>query len=134
MAHQLGPGQLTLGNIGSPVEWGAQLTKMELIPDTKTDDPTPLVDGSEAPGDSTTTWTLSGEFLEDYSATGIIQWCFDNKDSSLPFTFIPNSGQALKAAGNIKVTPVGMGGEAKKTSKRTFEFSAFNVDVSSAGV
>lgn len=117
-ASKLGPGRLTFGEVGSIREFGGQLTKGELKPDTG--DTTAVLDGGEVGDDA---YTLAGEFYQDYSGMdSLMVWCKTHKGEAIPFEYVPNSAEALGVRGTVTVQPVTFGGEVKKRNTTPFEF------------
>ena len=122
-AHSLGPGQLTIGETGSGQEFGGQVTTCTIEPDFNQDDDTPVLDGGVVAGDLTESWSLSGEFLQDYSANSLILWCADHSGEEMAFTFKPRKDQPLQATGTLTVRAVPFGGDVKTRNTSEFEFS-----------
>ena len=69
-ASKLGPGVLTLGETGSPKEFGSQITNARIEPSYDTEDPIPVLSGEEVPGDTglaNRCFTYSGPLLATYA-------------------------------------------------------------------
>lgn len=121
-SSQLGPGSLTIGVPASAREWGGQLTKCALTPDTSTEDAIPTLDGSELAGDASTVWTLSGTILQDYELDSLEDFAFTSRRKDLPFVFTPRKAGKRSYSGTCTVVPIMVGGDVKKRNTSDFEF------------
>lgn len=123
-SYRLGPGQLFLGETGSEVDYAAQLKGAKVTWSVARGEATPVLSGEELPGDIDWTATLSGEFIQDLSTDGIVDWTWTAKGTDVPFRFIPNTAQGKEVAGVITVTPLDIGGDqAKARPTSSFEWS-----------
>ena len=118
----LGPGSLTIGQTASAREWGGNVTKCELIPDTSADDDVPMLDGSTLSGEETTKYTLGGSIQQDYDFDSLEAFCFANNGTELSFVWIPNNDGGISWSGTVKIRPVKIGGDVKKRNSTDFEF------------
>lgn len=121
---KLGPGRLTIGAVGTTKEFASQLRKCQLQPSVDTTDPIPVLSGEELPGDDTYSYTLSGTILDDYNlATSLAVWAETNKGDVMPFEFVPSTAGTLMVSGDLKVQPIGLGGDVKTRNENDFEFT-----------
>jgi hypothetical protein len=116
---RLGLGTLTLGSS----EFGPQISNVRLVPDHATEDGTPtLGDPTPAP-DVTTTWTLSGSAVQDWeSATGFVEYCRDNNNVTVTFSWEPNTTHGTVFSGSCKVTAIEFGGDVSVQNSSDFAF------------
>lgn len=121
-AHKLGPGRLKFGDTGSAQEFGSHTTKTELSPSWKDEDPIPTLDGDQYVDEGEFEGTISGEFLQEYSVTGLVAWTWKNTGKVLTFTFTPNTEGALTFTGECVIRAVKVGGDVKKANTAEFEF------------
>lgn len=121
MLTKLGPGLLTIGETGTPKEFGAQVSELSLAPEYDSDDPISVLSGDEYAGDETEAWTLTITLYQDYTANSLDLWLFDNAGSELPFTFVPSKDGVLQAKGTVKVRAGSIGGEVKKRNTSEVE-------------
>ncbi|MGH1977958.1 hypothetical protein [Rothia sp. L_38] len=119
--QKLGPGLLTIGETGSPQEFGAMTTKTELEPEYDKDDDVSVLSGEDYGGDETEKWTLKFDLLQDYTAESLNYWLYQNAGKTLPFTFVPNKEGALQAKGKVRIRASKLGGEVKKTNSSEME-------------
>lgn len=122
LAHKLGPGSLKFGVTGSPKEFAAQCSKVELTPKVDSDDNIPVLSGEEIAGDESIEWTIGGTLYQSYDADSLIRWCFDNRLTTVPFTFLPSDESTDKWSGECRIVPVTIGGEVRKRNTSDFEF------------
>lgn len=118
----LGPGSLSIGAPGSPRQFAADMSKCSLDPSTSSEDPIPLLDGSNETGEDTTTWELSGTILEDYQLESLQAWTLENAGQELPFAWTPSDAGEVTISGTVKIRPIGWGGDVKKKNTRDFTF------------
>lgn len=119
----LGPGSLKIGETASVREFAAHLTNCELKSDTSSDDPTPMLDGSNMDGEDTYAWSLAGKIQQNYDFDSLEKYCFTNRGELLPFVFTPANDGGIDWSGILKVRPVAsVGGDVKKRNTTDFEF------------
>jgi hypothetical protein len=119
----LGPGSLKIGETASVREWAGELSKMAINVDTNSDDPTPMLDGSELLGEETHAFTLAGTLQQSYDLDSLEVFCFDNRGKEFPFVFTPNNEGEIDWSGTCRVRPVNIGGDVKKRNTSDFEFA-----------
>lgn len=120
-SYKLGPGTLTLDD-GSPFDLSLQVTGCKIVPseNVQTADAVKVLGVDVATGrpaelaaeDSASyTYAISGQVLQDISATGIVQWTWDNEGATVDFTFVPSTAEAVQATGQCRVVPLQFGGD-----------------------
>ena len=122
-SYKTGPGSLVLGETGSEEEFNMAVTTCQVEWDVDSDDDIPLLSGDVLAGDDEYTAVLTGELVQDISATGINTWSWENKGTVQPFVFIPNTVEDRQVTGEVKVMPVTVGGEVKKRAVADFEWA-----------
>lgn len=123
-SQKLTKGLLTIGETGTPSEWGGQVRAVSLAAEYDKEDDIPVLSGEKLSGDETKTETLSGTVLDDYSATGSI-FAFSklNEGKELPFVWEPNSEDGgLRITGKIKMRQISIGGDVDTRNENDFEF------------
>lgn len=123
-SQKLTKGLLTIGETGTPSEWGGQVRAVSLAAEYDKEDDIPVLSGEKLSGDETKTETLSGTVLDDYSATGSI-FAFSklNEGEELPFVWEPNSVDGgLRITGTIKMRQISIGGDVDTRNENDFEF------------
>lgn len=130
---KLGPGLLTLGETGTPKEFGTQVSEATLAPEYDSDDPINVLSGDEYAGDETEAWTLSVVLYQDYTAESLNLWLYDNAGLEVPFTFVPSKDGVIQATGKIKVRAGSIGGEVKKRNTSEVEMPVVGRPVLDAG-
>lgn len=123
-SQKLTKGLLTIGETGTPSEWGGQVRAVSLAAEYDKEDDIPVLSGEKLAGDETKTETLSGTVLDDYSATGsIFKFSKDNEGAELPFVWEPNSVDGgLRVTGTIKMRQISIGGDVDTRNENDFEF------------
>lgn len=123
-SQKLTKGLLTIGETGTPTEWGGQVRAVSLAAEYDKEDDIPVLSGEKLAGDETKTETLSGTVLDDYSATGsIFTFSKENEGEELPFVWEPNSVDGgLRVTGKIKMRQISIGGDVDTRNENDFEF------------
>lgn len=122
MTRVLGPGSLSIGEVGTLRQFAGDITKVTLTPSTDSEDDTPMLDGTNETGADTYTYELSGSIMDRYTADSLAAWSEDNKGKELPFVFTPSSEGAMEVGGVVKIRPIGIGGDVKKKNTNDFAF------------
>ncbi len=109
---KLGPGTLTLGEVGSPLDVACQLTGAVVAWDSNKDDDTPTLCGDVVPGATTYTATLSGTAVQDLAdEAGLVAFSWANKGVEVPVSFTPNTVDAAVVTGTVVMNPLDVGGD-----------------------
>lgn len=134
-SQKLGPGLLTIGELGSTLDLSAQLTAVSVTWENSEDEPLHVLSGEALPGDDNFTATLAGTVVQDLTEDGVIDWTWKNKGTVVPVTFTPSSG-AAQVVGNVKVNPIDLGGDVnvRNTSDISWPFIGEPVYTPNAGI
>lgn len=121
----LGPGTLTIGEVGAPVDISCQIINAKIDWDKDKEDDVTVLCGEIVAGATTYTAKLSGELFQDVDdPAGILAFSWANKGDEVPFTFVPNTAAATEASGVLVVDPISFGGdEANQNMTSDFEWS-----------
>lgn len=111
--YTVGPGVLTIGEVGTPLDLSAQVKSVKVTPKVNKEDDTPVLSGATLEGDRTYDWTLSATLLQDLSDGGLIEYSWANAGTEVPFTFTPSTAAGKAVTGTLVVDPVELGGDAK---------------------
>lgn len=120
----LGPGTLTVGEVGSPLDMSCQLTNLRIQCEADSEDAELTLCGGSLAGDRTYSWTMAGNVAQDLEKDGVIQWTWANKGKNVPFSFTPqNDRETTKVTGTVTVDPINLGGDVGKRAMSEFEWS-----------
>lgn len=120
----LGPGTLTIGQVGSPLDMSCQLTNVTITSEADAEDSEPTLCGGVLAGDRTYAWTLTGNVAQDIEKDGVVDWTWKNKGREVPFSFTPlNEIATTKVTGNVIVDPISLGGDVGKRGMSEFEWA-----------
>lgn len=122
-SNKLGPGTLTIGEVGTPVDFSAQVASCTLTWSKDQEDPVPVLSGEELAGDKTYRAALKANVILDLTEDGLVDYTWDNKGTPVPFTFVPSSAAGRSISGVVEVDPIDVGGEAKKTMRSDIEWA-----------
>lgn len=121
-SNKLGPGLLTFGETGTPVEWGAQVRSCTVEPTSEDGDELPVLSGESIVEDGEEYYELTGEVLQSYDAQSLLVYCHTNHNVQVPFTFKPVSAEALGVTGIVTIKRIAIGGEVKTRNTSEFTF------------
>jgi hypothetical protein len=117
---RLGPGTLTLGTMTGA---GCQMGNVKLVPSRDEEDGTPTLCEPKPAPLITTTWALEGTAVQDWEKDdGFVEFCRLNDGTTVPFSWVPNTGKGITYAGNVQVRAVEFGGDVAKQNTTDFAF------------
>jgi hypothetical protein len=124
--HKLGPGLLKIGETGTEVDFSCQVTAAHLDTEVDESDEVTVLCGEVVPGARTYSHNLAGTILQDLTEGGIVEYSWDHKGETVPFTFQPISVGAAappSVSGDLIVDPLTIGGdEAGENMDADFEW------------
>lgn len=121
--YKTGPGRLIFGEPGSELEFAAQITSALVEWEVEDGEVVPVLSGAEVSEEDDYTAKLSGNLFGDITASGITTWSWESKGEVVPFVFVPQDTLSRAVTGNVKVKPLGVGGEVKTKNRVDFEFA-----------
>lgn len=134
---KLGPGTLTIGDVGTPVDFTCQVIGAVVDWSVDAQDPVVVLCGDTVPGERTYTAALSGTLYQDLGLVGgIVEYSWAHKGEEVPFSFIPSTEAAQEVSGTLIVDPLSVGGdEAGANMQSDFEWAIVGEPVlAAAGV
>lgn len=124
-ALPIGPGILTLGEVGSGGEFGCAVTTGTINPDKDKDDDIDVLDGQTEAGAARYTASLSFTTLQ---RPRLVAWLYQHKGEQMPARFVPTKIKGgLEFNGTVTIDPVTVGGDVKTkaTSDVELDFVGF---------
>lgn len=116
--YDLFEGTLNLGALGTALAVSSQVRSCTLTvtENVTTREAIPVLSGEEIPETSTETYSyaLSGSFLQDLAASGVIDWSWTHKGTPQDFEFIPATAKGRRVVGVLKPVPLNIGGDVQK--------------------
>lgn len=120
----LGPGTLTIGAVGSPLDMSCQLTNVVINSEADSEDSEPTLCGGSLAGDRVYSWTLAGNVAQDLEKDGVVDWTWKHKGQEVPFNFTPlNDRTTTKVTGTVIIDPLALGGDVGKRGMSEFEWT-----------
>jgi len=114
---KFGPGTLTLGSVGTPIDVSCQIISCQVTWEKDKDDDVIVLCGETVGGSTIYTATLEGEIFQDVAdAAGILYFSWDHKGETIPFTFVPNTAAAASCAGDLIIDPLTFGSDEPKAN------------------
>lgn len=122
--YVLGPGEITIGEVGTAVDFTAQLTGGTVTWDKEKEDDVPVLSGGVLAGDTTYTAKISGNVFQDLGdAGGLVEFSWTNKGAQFPFSYTPATAVGRSITGVVTIDPIDVGGdEMKKRPQSDFEW------------
>lgn len=121
-SYKMGPGTLTIGATGAPVDFTSQVTKCTVKWSVDEDDAVPVLSGEELAGEETHTATLAATLIQDLTDGGLVDYTWENKGEQQAFTFVPSSALGRAISGVVKIRPIDVGGDVKKRPTSDIEW------------
>ena len=116
---KFGPGTLSIGAVGSPIDVSCQVESCQVEWAMNKDDDTTVLCGDVVAGAITFTAKLKGKLFQDQAdPAGIVQFSWDpaNRGLVVPFKFVPNSADAVEITGELTMTPITVGSDTPKAN------------------
>lgn len=109
---RLGPGTLSFGPSGTPVDFSAQAGAVRLTPSTDSTDGTPTLETPEPAPLTTISWALNVDAIQDFEdPAGFVNYLMDNALSEQEFAWVPNTAAGTSFAGTVQIVPIEIGGD-----------------------
>lgn len=122
-SYKVGPGTLTIGAVGTSVDFTAQITAAVIKWGKKAEDDVPTLSGEELRGERTYTASLNATLIQDLTDDGLVDYSWDNKGAVVPFAYSPSTDTGRSITGMVEVDPIDVGGEAKTRPTSDIEWS-----------
>lgn len=122
-SYRMGPGTLTIGAVGSPVDFTAQVTACTVAWDKEQEDAQKTLSGEELRGEITYSASLNATLIQDLTDAGLVEWSWANKGSDHPFSFEPSTAVGKPITGVVTVDPIDVGGEVGTKPTSDIEWS-----------
>ena len=132
---KLGPGELSIGEVATPVDFTCQVTAAHVDWNVDSGDDTQVLCGETVPGERTYFSVLAGTLYQDLGlAGGIVEYSWANKGVEVPFTFTPNTAEGSTVTGSLIIDPLTVGGdEAGANMSSDFEWAIVGDPVLTSG-
>lgn len=121
----LGPGELTIGATGTPIDISCLVNNAVISSDKNEGDSTTKLCGTVKPGAVSYTYSLAGNMDTDIAdAAGFFALSQDEAGTEQDFSFTPSTDAGTIAAGTLIIDPLDFGGdESGQPMTSDFEFS-----------
>jgi hypothetical protein len=133
-SYKVGPGSLTLGS--GPLNVSAQVTAAQVVAseNVEEEDDINVLSGEVLEGEDTATidYVLTGTFLQDLAASGVVDYSWQNAGDEVAFIYIPNTVEDRQVSGTLRLVPLTIGGTAKTRATADFEWAIIGTPVFAA--
>lgn len=131
----LGPGSLTIGATGTPIDVSCLVNNAVLSSDKDQGDDVTKLCGTVVPGSVAYTFTLAGNIDVDITDTaGLFALSHSAPGSQQDFVFTPNDDAGTSATGKLVLDPLDLGGDETGTTMTSdFEFACVGKPVVTIG-
>lgn len=121
--QKLGPGEFTLGEIGTEVDIACQLTACTLEPSVNQEDNAKVLCGTVVPGARDYTWALKATLFQDWRAEGVGAFSVENRGQQVKFVFTPDADSGVTVTGTVIIDPLPLGGEVDVRATAEWELA-----------
>lgn len=127
-ARKLGPGTLTLGPVGTPLEVSSQLTGCKVTPSESvaSTEARKVLSGEVLAGSETATFSyvLSGNFLQDTGeVSSVVDWSWAQAGTEQDFVFVPSTAGGSSISGILYPVPLEIGGDEVDAAEMASDFT-----------
>ena len=114
---KFGPGTLTIGDVGTPLDVSCQVISAQVEWDKDKDDDIVVLCGETVAGSTIYTAQLTGEMFVDVDdEAGILALSWASKGTTVPFTFEPSTAAGTSCAGELVLDPLAFGSDEPKAN------------------
>jgi hypothetical protein len=122
----LGPGELTIGEVGTEIDVSCLVNGSRITTDKTQGEATTKLCGTKVPGSVTYDAKLTGnlDIDADAGATGLFALSWASPGTEQTFSFTPNTADGVAAAGTLVIDPLDFGADKYgDTLTSDFEFA-----------
>jgi len=133
---RLGPGTLKIGTPAPGTEYGFQVSALTLTPAVDETDGTPTLAVPDPAPEQTTSYTLDGTAIADFSSSsGLSRYCYDHDGETMDFEWVPNTTDTTPATltGQIQLRAFPMGGAVGELITQDFSWPTVGKPVWAGG-
>lgn len=121
-SQTMGPGTLTIGEVGTPLDLTAQVKACKVTPSAESEDAVRTLSGESLAGQRTYTWALSATLIQDLTEEGMFDYTWGNAGTQVPFQFTPSTAAGRTVSGTVIVDPLELGGDVDAKNTTEFEW------------
>lgn len=134
-SYKMGDGTFKLGPAGVQ-DASCQVTnlRVECSENVTTTDAVDVLCGEQLPAEDTVTlsWQLSGNVVQDIAAADLVSYTWTNASDEVAFEFVPNTTEARKVTGVVRLIPLTLGGDVKSRPQADFTWQIIGTPVLAA--
>lgn len=109
---KLGPGTVSIGEVGTEVDFSCQVVGAVVEWSSDKDDDVTVLCGDTISGAITFSATFSGSILQDLADdAGIVAYTWTNKGATVPLVFVPSTEAGKQVSGDVTLIPLSVGGD-----------------------
>jgi hypothetical protein len=117
---KLGPGTITVGEVGSLVDFSCQLQNAQVEWDKDKDDDVTVLCGDVVPGSTDYSATITGTVFQDIDdVDGIVFYSWEHKGEAVPFEFVPSTPVGTSVTGTVILDPITVGADEPKANMQS---------------
>jgi hypothetical protein len=112
-AVKLGPGTLTIGPAGTPIDASCQLLNARITMSKNAGTPKRYLCGSQSAGNITYDYTFTGQMDTDVArgALGLFDYSQVHAGESVEYSYTPNDENGTTASGTLVIDPLDFGAD-----------------------
>lgn len=121
--EKVGPGLISVGPVGTPLNFTAQLTSGVVTWKKDKEDDEKVLSNETVAGDVTYTASFKATVFQDIGEeAGFQAFTWEHKGEEHPFTYTPSTAAGTSVTGTITVDPIDFGGDVGKKPKADLEW------------
>jgi hypothetical protein len=130
----LGPGTLTIGMTGTPIDVSCLVNDAKVEPNITAGDTKTMLCGTSKAGPDAIDWVLSGNVDVDAGlADGFFALTWKHIGETVDFVFTPSTAVGTTVSGQAKIAPLALGADAQGDYLNSdFEFALVDFDPAAA--
>jgi hypothetical protein len=133
-SYKMDEGTLSLGSVGTSIDATAQVTEGAVEWSEEVEDNLPTLSGEELAGEASYAAKLTGKVIQDLSVGGLNEFTWTNKGVVVPFQFDPASAAGRTITGNVRISPLKVGGAVRSRPTADFEWACIGEPVLGASL
>lgn len=122
-SYKMDVGTLQLGTVGTSIDATAQVEEGSVDWSEDVEDSRPTLSGGELAGEASYTATLALTLIQDLDVGGLVDFTWENKGTVVPFEFTPATATGRVITGNVRISPMKVGGAVKSRPSSDVEWA-----------
>lgn len=133
-SYKIDEGTLQLGEALTAIDATAQVEEGRISWSEDVEDSRPTLSGEELAGEARYSATLSLKLIQDLTDNGLVDFTWDHKGEIVPFEFTPATATGRTITGNVRISPMDVGGPVRTRPSSDVEWTCIGDPVLGASL